>query len=85
MRMTCPPGLCGSLREERPKPGRPKSQQREDRVKQVAEWLGAGLTAKQITQQFEEKGTPVKPETVKKYMQEARKIAPSAKTPKFQR
>ena len=81
--MIAKPGESGTLREVQPKPGRPKSNARQQRIGRVQELLRNGMTCDQISVQLRADGYSVSRETVKKDMQEARKSSSTAKSLKF--
>ena len=70
-KMSAEPGMAVSLAELK-QLGRPKSPERAERVQHVIEWLAKGMKPTEIIAEFGSLATPVKPATVKKYINEAR-------------
>lgn len=79
--MYAPPGESENLSDLLPKKGRPKDQEKQERVKLVGECVDRKMTDTEILERIKTEGMrPIKRETLKKDKQDARR---AAKKPKY--
>ena len=68
------PGECGSLRDQMPSKGRPKSIEKQNRIKIIQDCLQKRMSEKEIIEVLDQAGIKIKPETFKKDKQAANRL-----------